>query len=63
MRRVSGRFGDGGRVHHCLGPPHDGEGVARVGQVGLIVIRLALLGPLEDRRRQVRRPHVVTGLQ
>jgi hypothetical protein len=49
-------------MHDGLGAPHDREGVASVRQVGLDIVGFAFLGPFEDRRRQVRRPHVVAGL-
>jgi hypothetical protein len=62
VRRIAGGLGDRRRVHDGLGATHDGEGVARVRQVGLDVVRLAFLRPLEDRRRQVGRPHVVARL-
>jgi hypothetical protein len=48
VRRVVGRLGDGRRVHHRLCLPDDREGVARVGEVRLHVLRLPWLGALED---------------
>src|SRR3712207_3012116 len=49
-------------AHHRPGPPDGREGVARVGEVRLHVLRLPGLGALEDGREEVRGPHVVAGL-
>jgi hypothetical protein len=46
----------------CLGLPEDREGVARVGEVRLYVLRLPWLRALEDGREEVRGPHLVAGL-